>query len=86
MDFERYENNIVFPENRIYITVDNKTGNIKTYYKVWDNNIEFESSDGIIGAEKAQTALSEKAKMTLSYDKTESDNKTVPKITLKYFT
>ena len=84
MDFERYENNIVFPENRIYITVDNKTGNIKTYYKVWDNNIEFESSDGIIGAEKAQTALSEKAKMTLSYDKTESDNKTVPKITLKY--
>ena len=84
MDFERYENNIVFPENRIYITVDNKTGNIKTYYKVWDNNIKFESSDGIIGAEKAQTALSEKAKMTLSYDKTESDNKTVPKITLKY--
>ena len=84
MDFERYENNIVFPENRIYITVDNKTGNIKTYYKVWDNNIEFESSDGIIGVEKAQTALSEKAKMTLSYDKTESDNKTVPKITLKY--
>lgn len=84
MDFERYENDIVFPENRIYISVDSKTGNIKNYYKIWDNNIGFESPDGIIGAEKAQAALLENAKMALSYDKTQSDNKTVPKITLKY--
>lgn len=84
MDFERYENDVVFPENRIYIAVDGQTGNIKSYYKAWYENIEFESKDGIIDAESAQKALLNNAEMVLSYDKTMSENKTVPKITFKY--
>ena len=84
INFVRYENDIKFEENNVFITVDNNTGMVRSYSKYWDKDIEFESADGIISAEKAAEILLEKTGMELTYAKQQGESKTVPQIGLVY--
>ena len=57
---------------------------VRSYSKYWDKDIEFESADGIISAEKAAEILLEKTGMELTYAKQQGESKTVPQIGLVY--
>lgn len=84
LNFQRYENDIPFSQNYASICVDGKTGYIKSYYKNWDADMEFESPDGIISPQQAGEALMDKVGLKLSYQKKAGDSKTVPEIGMVY--
>lgn len=84
INFDRFANNVIFPDNGVYITVNKHTGEIVSYYKSWSDNIIFESTDGISDATAAQAALAEKSEFNLSYAKLQGESKITPIIGLKY--
>lgn len=84
LDFQRYENDIPFSQNYASVCIDGKTGYIKSYYKNWDADMEFESPDGIISSQQAGESLMDKVGLNLSYQKKAGDSKTVPEIGMTY--
>lgn len=64
--FERYENDVVFPENEIFIYV-NSEGIVTRFSKWWDDDVTFESAEGIMSADAAAEKLFEQIPITLSY-------------------
>lgn len=52
--FYRKVNNIPCYDNRVYISIDEKTGLIDSYNKNWTENIEFVSTNGIISKDEAK--------------------------------
>lgn len=83
-DFIRYANDVVYPDNGIYVNVNKATGHITSYYKVWSDNMEFETVDGVIGEDAARIALEENSQVKLTYAKLQGKSRTVPEIGLRY--
>lgn len=84
LDFNRYVNGIPFSQNYANICVDGNTGYVKSYYKNWDADMEFETPDGIITPQQAGEILMDKVGLMLSYQKKAGDSKTVPEIGMVY--
>ncbi|WIV11829.1 S-layer homology domain-containing protein [Proteiniborus sp. MB09-C3] len=66
-NYYRIENGVPFYQNRIYVNVDNMTGEVQSFNCYWDKNIKFDSKDGIIGLEDAKKAYAEKIGLKLVY-------------------
>ncbi len=66
-DFYRMENGYEYQENKISITVDKVSGKIKRFSKDWDDDIEFESPEGMISADEAFLALSRRRGIEARY-------------------
>ena len=66
--YQRYENDVVFRENFLTVEVDNQTGRVVRFYKNWDKDYTFESTENLIDAEAAMKALLEQAGLKLKYE------------------
>lgn len=66
-DFYRMENGYEYQDNKLGITVDKVSGKIKRFSKDWDDDMEFESPDGMISADEAFSALSERRGIEARY-------------------
>ena len=64
--FERYENDVVFPENEISVDVNSK-GIVTRFSKQWDDDVTFESTEGMLSADAAAEKLFEQIPARLSY-------------------
>lgn len=65
--FTRYENNIPFPSNNAYVTVDNSTGEVTSFNMQFDYNLEVPAPGETIAPEKAKELLKSGQSMELSY-------------------
>ncbi len=73
--FVRVENDIIVPDNAVYVEIDYTTGNILSASVVYDKDVSFAKPEGIISLDKAKEILSQKQSMKLSYKiKHEYDN------------
>ncbi len=68
-NFVQDVNGIPYDENSVYMNVNQYTGKITSYNKYWNNEIEFESADGIISKEDAAKAYTDAAEITIDYAK-----------------
>ncbi len=66
-NFYRMENGYEYQDNKLGITVDKVSGKIKQFSKDWNDDIEFESPDGMISADEAFSALSEQRGIEARY-------------------
>ena len=82
--FCRFENDIPFSEDGFSITINPVTGNITSYYTSWNDEIDFETPDGLVSPEKAGEILVDAAKMVLSYDFEQGESTTEPIIGMTY--
>ncbi len=82
--FSRFENDVPFGDNGFSITINPVTGNITSYYKTWNDEIDFETPDELISPEKAGEILVDTAKMVLSYDFQQGESTTEPIIGMTY--
>lgn len=64
--FTRVENGIPFPQNRIYINYDGKTGQLSRFSTRWDQ-FEIPKLEGVIEKEKAEEIFYNTYKPNLSY-------------------
>lgn len=83
-NFIRHEKDLPLYENNVSVSVDNNTGMIRSYSKYWDEDLEFESADGIISVDEAKAVLLENAGMILSYEKQQGESNVVPQIGMVY--
>ncbi len=75
--FTRYENGIIVPDNSLTVSVNHKTGEVKSYSCSYTADISFNDASPIITPEKAKEILGENQNMVLSYSlKTEYDEET----------
>lgn len=74
--FVRMENGIPYYNNRVNISIDNSTGEVKNYYTNWDMNLIFEEEKNINSLEDAQKLYKEKIGLDLLYKTTYEDNST----------
>ncbi len=85
LNFSRQENDIPYPSNYIYVATDSDTGLITSYNTCWEDDIAFESPDGILDIESAKEKFKEnvgfKPFYVYSY---KDDNDTDPDIILAY--
>jgi len=65
--YVRLENNIPFPQDGVTISVNNRTGEIQSYYLNWTDDIKFPKPRGVISLKKAQEAYKEKLGLKLAY-------------------
>jgi len=66
-NYYRIENGVPFYQNNVYITVDNMTGEVRSFNCYWNKNIKFDSKDGIIGLEEARKSYADKIGLKLVY-------------------
>lgn len=66
-NYYRVENGIPFYQNNIYLSVNNKTGEVQSYGCYWDKVLKFDDKDNIIGIEAGQKAFIEKIGLKLVY-------------------
>ncbi len=85
LNFSRQENNIPFNENYININTDSETGLITGYNTYWNDDITFESPEGILDMGSAKEKFKENAGFKLLYSYSyKDDNDTEPNIVLAY--
>ena len=65
--FERYENDIVVPENTVRVQVNHVTGKATSFSASTNIDLDFAKPASLIGDDKAKEILSEVQKMNLSY-------------------
>lgn len=65
--FAQKENGYFFPTNSLNISVNVITGKIDSFYKSWNDNVVFDSADGIVSNEAACAAYAEAFETKLSY-------------------
>lgn len=65
--FVRYANDVICESNSINVRVNPQTGKIKSFYKNWNKEYVFESTDGMIDAEKAAEELFGQAGLVQKY-------------------
>jgi len=89
-NYERQVNGILFPGNRITVSVNNYTGAVTNFNCNYSKDMKFESSDGIITLEQAKQAFIQKLGLKLVYNIRSADEKSVsylayvPKDSSKY--
>ncbi|MBP3580429.1 MAG: S-layer homology domain-containing protein [Clostridia bacterium] len=75
--FTRYENGIIVPDNSLTVSVNHKTGEVKSYYCSYTADVSFNDASPVITPEKAKEILGENQDMVLSYSlKTEYNEET----------
>lgn len=65
--YERMENNVLFPNNNVNVSVDNRTGKVQSFYTNWGDGLSFPDTNGVITVEKAQQAFTDKLGLKLVY-------------------
>ncbi len=65
--FTRYENDVPLYSNSVSVDISSENGYVCSFYKVWDQDIVFESADGIIDAKNAEDCFRSKVGFNLSY-------------------
>ncbi|MGF7057458.1 YcdB/YcdC domain-containing protein [Brassicibacter mesophilus] len=75
-DFIRIENGIPFYDNSINISVNNITGEVKSFGCDWDKNLKFPDKNGIMSLEQAKQSFKEKLGLDLVYKLNRSSNET----------
>lgn len=65
--FVRYANDVICESNSINVRVNPQTGKIKSFYKNWNKEYVFESTDGMIDAAKAAEELFGQAGLVQKY-------------------
>jgi hypothetical protein len=73
--FFRIVNGIQYNNDNIAIDIDENTGEILEIYNDWNPNITFQSTEKVIGSEKAKEIFFTNYKPTLIYIKGENDKK-----------
>ncbi len=76
--FNRIVEGIPFYGNTVNIEVDKDTGEIKSYNRNWNSEIDFPSTEGIIGIDKAKEAYKDKIGLELIYKYKILDDKLIP--------
>lgn len=56
-NYNRYVNDIQFPQNTVNISVDKYSGKVMNYYSNWDKKIQFPSPSKIISLDKGKEAF-----------------------------
>ncbi len=84
LNFVRHNSNIPLRKNSISISVDSNSGYICSYNVNWDDNISFDSPDGVISIADAEKAFSENVGFELSYVNSYSIGNSNPEIVLAY--
>lgn len=80
LNFARRENDIPYYANYVNVSVNSETGLVTSFSKNWDDELVFESPDGIMDTATAEQAFRQHANFTLSYVYSynlASDNETV---------
>lgn len=67
VNFVRYANDIICESNSINVRINPQTGKVRSFFKEWNKDYVFESTDGIIGAAKAAEELFRQAGLTQKY-------------------
>ncbi len=66
-NFTRYENDIPYYANSISVDINSKTGYIEGLYKNWNEDIAFESPDGVMDMTAAEKKFRQNIGFELSY-------------------
>ncbi len=72
--FIRVENGFEYPDNDLYIKIDKTNGKVLNFSKNWDDDVTFESPEGMISADEAFEALREKAGINPRYVQKKAEN------------
>lgn len=70
----RVENGIIFNENNIHVNIDTQTGEVTSFYIIWDKELEFPDIKGIISKDEAMEILVKGRGLDLEYQ-TENNDK-----------
>ena len=65
--YARMHDGYFFPENYLYVSLNDITGTVDTYYYVWDEDMVFSASEGIITEAQALDAYTDALTVTLGY-------------------
>lgn len=76
--FYRVENDVPFYDNNLYVNVNNRTGEIQSYNCYWENNLKFDSKEGIMDLANAKKAYNDKLGLQLVYKLDYSDGEYQP--------
>lgn len=76
--YTRVENNIPYPQNSVYVSVNNRTGNVQSYSCSFDEGLVFPEANGIITLEKAQEYFINKLGLKLVYKMSYGNDERVP--------
>ncbi|WFA09038.1 S-layer homology domain-containing protein [Tissierella sp. Yu-01] len=75
-NFIMIENDIVFNENTVYITVDNQTSEVINFNINWRDDLEFPDTEGIISTDEVKETYKDNINIGLSYIVREADKDT----------
>ncbi len=67
VNFVRYANDVVCESNNISVAINPQTGKVKRFYKNWNKEYVFESTDNIIDESKAAEELFRQVGLTKKY-------------------
>lgn len=67
MTYARRENGYFFPENYLYVEMNSATATVDEFRYVWDDDVEFASSWGIVSAADGAAAYVDALEVTLGY-------------------
>ena len=76
-NFLRYVNNIPFRANNVSVDVNLQDGYVQSFYRNWNDDLQFPSSNEAISLEDAKKAYKEKLGLTLLYNYRIEDEKIV---------
>lgn len=77
-NFIRIENDIPFYNNNVSVSVNNRTGQVQSYYCEWADSYTFPDPKGILDLEKAKEIYKDKLGLKLLYKLSYSEKATKP--------
>lgn len=83
-DFGRIDNKINYEDNRIYISIDAKTGEVSDVQYVWNNDIKFPVINNVIDKDKAKHIYFDNHDIELGYTTIENEKETSKRAILAY--
>lgn len=77
-NYYRIENGVTFPENSVYVSVSNRTGEVTNYNCNWTDGLTFPDLSGIVSKDDAQKAYTDKIGLQLIYRLSSDNDNPVP--------
>lgn len=71
--FVRTENDILYNENNVYISVDTQTGEVNNFNIIWEKDLKFADTKDIISKDEAKKIYNDNIDLELSYSIKETD-------------
>lgn len=78
INYTRVENGVPYYNNSLRVSVDNMTGQIKSFYSTWNKNIEFPDLKEILDIEEAKSIYKEDVGLQLVYKFSYKNNEIRP--------